>query len=75
MNRIIIILIFSLFALSLSPAPFGQEGLDDLSWKEVVYNQSDKWYGTDEAIRVADNVLLYQRDIGGWPKDFPCTTA
>lgn len=26
-----------------------------------------KWYGSDEAVRIADNVLLYQRTTGGWP--------
>ena len=26
------------------------------------------WYSTAEAVRIADNVLLYQCDSGGWPK-------
>lgn len=26
-----------------------------------------KWYGSDEAVRIADNILLYQRTTGGWP--------
>lgn len=26
-----------------------------------------KWYGSNEAVRIADNVLLYQRTTGGWP--------
>jgi PelA/Pel-15E family pectate lyase len=31
-------------------------------------NQRPGFYTTDEAIRIADNVLLYQRDTSGWPK-------
>lgn len=27
------------------------------------------WYASDEARRIADNILLYQRDNGGWPKE------
>jgi PelA/Pel-15E family pectate lyase len=27
-----------------------------------------EWYGTSEAIRIADNVLVYQRHTGGWYK-------
>jgi pectinesterase len=29
----------------------------------------DEWYGSEESVIVAENVLLYQRDIGGWPKN------
>lgn len=41
----------------------------DHSWKNIVRNSSNKWYGSQEAINIAENVLLYQRDIGGWPKN------
>jgi PelA/Pel-15E family pectate lyase len=39
-----------------------------LTWKECV-RQKPPWFGGPEAVRVADNVLLYQRDSGGWPKN------
>lgn len=32
-----------------------------------------EFYAGDEAIRIADNVLLYQRDTGGWPKSINVT--
>lgn len=35
---------------------------------DAVLVQKPEWYAGEEAIRIADNVLLYQRDIGGWPK-------
>ena len=30
--------------------------------------EKPEWYGGAEAMRIADNVLLYQSDSGGWPK-------
>lgn len=37
-------------------------------WKSCL-GQKPGWYATAEAVRIADNVLLYQRDDGGWPKN------
>ncbi len=31
--------------------------------------QPQKWYSSTEAIRIADNLLLYQYPSGGWPKN------
>jgi PelA/Pel-15E family pectate lyase len=31
--------------------------------------QQQKWYSSPEAVRIADNVLLYQFPSGGWPKN------
>ncbi len=31
--------------------------------------QKPEWYSSKEAIRIADNVLFYQRDTGGWFKN------
>ncbi len=39
------------------------------SWQYVATRMPDEWYGSEESIRVAENVLLYQRDAGGWPKN------
>ncbi len=39
-----------------------------LSWRRCL-GQKAEWYGGAEAIRVADNLLLYQRSSGGWPKN------
>ena len=32
-------------------------------------SQQEQWYGSPEAIRIADNLLLYQFPSGGWPKN------
>jgi PelA/Pel-15E family pectate lyase len=39
-----------------------------INWRESL-KQSPEWYASDEAVRVADNVLLYQHDEGGWSKN------
>tara|TARA_R110000868_G_scaffold107780_4_gene294791 strand:+ start:128 stop:2161 length:2034 start_codon:yes stop_codon:yes gene_type:complete len=41
----------------------------DKSWKQMVQNNNENWYASTEAREVAENVLLYQRNIGGWPKN------
>jgi PelA/Pel-15E family pectate lyase len=39
-----------------------------LTWGECM-GQPQEWYGRADALRIADNVLLYQRSTGGWPKN------
>lgn len=38
-------------------------------WSDVIRKSDATWFATADAKRVAENVLLYQRDIGGWPKN------
>jgi PelA/Pel-15E family pectate lyase len=37
-------------------------------WRDV-FKQPPLWYQTDEAARIADQVVLYQKDNGGWEKN------
>jgi PelA/Pel-15E family pectate lyase len=37
-------------------------------WRDAL-RQPDTWYASAEAKRVADNLLLYQHDNGGWDKN------
>lgn len=39
-----------------------------VKWQDCL-RQSPDWYGSAEAIRVAENLLLFQREIGGWQKN------
>jgi PelA/Pel-15E family pectate lyase len=43
------------------------------AWKLVTWNealrQTPLWYQTDEAARIADQLLLYQKENGGWEKN------
>src|SRR3989442_10306478 len=45
-----------------------------VKWKDCL-SQKREWYGSTEAVRIADNVLLYQRDWGGWPKNIDMASA
>jgi PelA/Pel-15E family pectate lyase len=39
-----------------------------ISWKDVL-DQTALWYAVDEATRIANQVVLYQRENGGWEKN------
>jgi PelA/Pel-15E family pectate lyase len=39
-----------------------------VSWNDVL-KQKSAWYQTDEAARIADQVLVYQKTNGGWEKN------
>lgn len=39
-----------------------------ISWFQCL-DQEPGFYSSDQAIRIADNVLLYQRNTGGWPSN------
>ncbi len=39
------------------------------SWKNITELDNDSWFASGEAQAVAENVLLYQRNIGGWNKN------
>ena len=45
-----------------------------IRWQDVL-RQTSAWYGSDEAVRIADNVLAFQRDEGGWPKNIDMARA
>lgn len=46
-----------------------QKPLAEPSWPSVASKMPEDWYGSDISKNIADNVLLYQRNIGGWPKN------
>lgn len=39
-----------------------------IKWGSALKQKPD-WYASAEALRIADNLLLFQRDVGGWPKN------
>jgi PelA/Pel-15E family pectate lyase len=39
-----------------------------IKWEDCLH-QTPEWYRSRDAARIADNVLLYQRKTGGWPKN------
>lgn len=61
--------IFSTLLLIFGIHLLAQAQVHDKSWEKIIYSDNDEWYGSEDAKAVAENVLLYQRDIGGWPKN------
>jgi len=57
-----------LYPMALLAQPSDQEYLKK-KWKEVATQMPAKWYGSVEAKRVAENILLSQKEIGGWEKN------
>jgi PelA/Pel-15E family pectate lyase len=58
-----------LFQKILEDIPVGSvEYSEKVPWRKAL-RQDRKWYGSKEAQRIADNVLLYQHDNGGWYKN------
>lgn len=45
-----------------------------VAWKDSL-KQKAEWYGSDEAVRIADSVLLYQHNTGGWSKNIDMARA
>lgn len=39
------------------------------NWPDIIRKNDAAWFATPEAKAIAENVLLYQRNIGGWPKN------
>ena len=63
MRKRIFLTVFSfLFCVSVLNAQSLRTGNKDLF-------QNDEWYGGQESLLVAENVLLLQKDNGGWPKN------
>jgi PelA/Pel-15E family pectate lyase len=54
-------------ALLVAPFAVGQTS-QGIQWKDAL-KQSPTWFAGPEALRVADNLLVYQRESGGWPKN------
>jgi PelA/Pel-15E family pectate lyase len=61
---VLTLFILILFVVPDSPA----QNTKRVRWWAILA-QPDQWYGTPDAIRIADNLLLYQFPSGGWPKN------
>jgi len=56
--------------ISAQRTPQGRSGgYPFIRWRTVATAMPPEWYGSDEAKRVAETVLLGQKDIGGWAKN------
>lgn len=60
-NGLIIVITFIVFNL--------QAQVHDKSWSAIIHNNEVSWFASAEAKQIAENVLIYQRNSGGWPKN------
>ena len=58
----------TILSLCLCAEVLAQAGKETVPWNDAL-DQPSAWYASDEAVRIADNVLLYQGQSGGWPKN------
>ncbi|MDR6969401.1 pectinesterase [Flavobacterium arsenatis] len=65
MKKITTFLILILIAISFASSAQDKK----MTWKKITESEDESWFATDEAKNYAENVLLYQREIGGWPKN------
>jgi PelA/Pel-15E family pectate lyase len=49
-------------------AGFAQWGGGQSRWENILQRPAE-FYGSPESVRIADNLLVYQHDNGGWPKN------
>lgn len=67
-SRLGFIILLLVASASAAPAQTGDKTAAPFKWHEAL-RQKPEWYAGAEALRVADNLLLYQREVGGWPKN------
>ncbi|WP_114778764.1 pectate lyase [Botryobacter ruber] len=60
-------------AVSSTATPAAVTAAEPVSWGRAL-RQKQEWYAGAEAQRIADNLLLYQRDNGGWDKNTDMAT-
>jgi len=71
-NRRIVISVIATISLFISTGVFAQNYPDrprGLRWSGFLLSRDAEWYTSDEARQIADNVLLYQSEVGAWPKN------
>ncbi len=69
MSKHLLILVFLFFAMN----GYAQEKLktgseERTNWGTLLSKSSD-WYQQKDAQHIADNIILFQRESGGWPKN------
>lgn len=66
---IILIAVLSGTCVSVQNGSEQSGGYLSKSWRQVATGMPDVWYRSEDARRVAENLLLTQKDIGGWAKN------
>jgi PelA/Pel-15E family pectate lyase len=64
--------LFVIFLLTISGSVFSEDKININFIGSVgnILNKPSKFYSSKEALHIAETVLLYQRNNGGWPKNY-----
>lgn len=65
MKKTTTLLIIILFTISFTSNAQDKK----ITWKKITESENENFFSSELAKEYAENVLLYQRDIGGWPKN------
>ncbi len=66
--RFVMTVLLFLFVVATTLSAQGNLSATFMLWSRCL-DQSPEFYSSEQAVRVADNVLLYQRSTGGWPSN------
>ena len=69
MKRIYLAAALFAAALTMTAQNAPQKDMSYKNWVKQAPKYADDFFSTPEAIRIGDNVLLYQQTTGGWPKN------
>lgn len=58
-----------LLLLLSAPGVSAQKDMKARSWKSIAHGKPGPWYGSAEALQLADTLIRYQTAVGGWPKN------
>ena len=67
--RTFILCVFGWMMASLSSAQIHSQ-----QWKYILRQTDDAFFKTDDARRIGEQLMLYQRVTGGWPKNIDMVT-
>jgi PelA/Pel-15E family pectate lyase len=66
------LIVWTIITLCLFGSAVAQES-KQVAWNDAL-KQKPEWYGSEEANRIADNLLLYQLSTGAWSKNVDMAT-
>ncbi len=79
MKKFVKILILAMCsAIAVDPSAFGQVNtpvIDKRAAKKILKETDSQFFKTEEASRIGDQLLLWQRNTGGWPKNVNMVTT
>lgn len=66
MKKTIISTLFLLFSIT---GNFANDQLCEMTWNKVAQKMPAEWYASNDAQTIAQTVISFQTDQGGWPKN------